>query len=176
MLNSALRVSEFCVTIMGVLLISAGCAGYRLGPTNGLEAGEKSVQVMPFANSTMAPRLTDAVTLALRKELQRDGTFQLATREAGDIIVTGVLTNYQRVVVTFQPQDVLTAQDYRLTLTAQVKAHERSTGRLLLDQPVSGYTLMRVGNDISSAERQAWPLLADDLARNVTALLAEGKW
>ncbi len=161
---------------LALLLLATGCAGYRLGPTNGLEAGEKSVQIVPFANKTMAPRLTDVVTSQLRKELQRDGTFHLATGEAGDIVVTGALTHYQRLEVTFTPQDILTVKDYRLTLTAQVTARERSTGRVLLDQAVNGYTLMRVGNDITSAERQAWPLLASDLARNVTALLAEGKW
>ena len=39
-----------------------GCAGYRLGPTGGFAAGEKSIQVMPFSNQTLEPRLTDAVT------------------------------------------------------------------------------------------------------------------
>ena len=38
------------------------------------------------------------------------------------------------------------------------------------------YTLVRVGSDLSSAERQAIPLLADDLAKNVTELLVDGTW
>ncbi len=159
-----------------LLALVSGCAGYRLGPSNGLAAGEKSVRVVPFANQTMEPRLTDAVTSQMRKELQRDGTFQLATREDGDIVLGGTLTRYERLEVTFSPQDILTVRDYRLTLTAQVTARERSTGRLLVDQSVAGYTLIRVGYDLTSAERQAWPLLARDLARNVTALLAEGKF
>jgi hypothetical protein len=37
-------------------------------------------------------------------------------------------------------------------------------------------TLIRVGSDLTSAERQALPLLAADLARNITALLADGTW
>jgi hypothetical protein len=71
---------------------------------------------------------------------------------------------------------VLTVQDYRLGLTARVTARERSTGRLLLDEPVSGYTLIRVGSDLASSERQALPLLASDLAKHVTARLTEGAW
>jgi hypothetical protein len=35
---------------------------------------------------------------------------------------------------------------------------------------------VRVGNDLTSAERQALPLAADDLARSITALLADGTW
>ena len=34
--------------------------------------------------------------------------------------------------------DVLTVRDYRLELTAQVTARERSTGKVILDQPVTG--------------------------------------
>ena len=146
------------------------------GPTNGLLAARSSVQVTPFANETLQPRLTDAVTTQLRKELQRDGTFRLATAGDGDILVNGALTKYQRTEVTFAAHDILTVRDYRLVLTAQVTARDRATGKLLLEQPVSGYTLMRVGADLASAERQATPLLAADLARNITAILAEGKW
>jgi hypothetical protein len=153
-----------------------GCAGYRLGPTSGVAAHEKSIQVNPFANQTLEPRLTDTVISQLRKELQRDGTYQLASHGEGDIIVTGALTSYQRIEVTLASNDILTVRDYRLSLTAQVTARERSTGKVILNQPVTGNTLIRVGSDLTSAERQGMPLLADDLAKNVTALLVEGKW
>src|ERR1035441_11133976 len=74
-----------------VALGGSGCAGYKLGPVNGLAAREKSVQVNPFDNRTLEPRLGDAVTSQLREELQRDGTYQLATRNDGDIIVVGTI-------------------------------------------------------------------------------------
>ena len=176
-----MKAGRFTVWVAWALAVLAaggltGCAGYQLGPSNGLAAREKSVQVNPFVNQTLQPRLTDVVTWQMRKELQRDGTYQLATHGDGDIIVTGAITRYQRMEVTFSSSDILTVQDYRLSLTAHVTARDRSSGRILLDQPVTGYTLMRVGNDLTSAERQAMPLLAQDLAQNVTALLADGKW
>jgi hypothetical protein len=157
-------------------LVLSGCAGYQLGPTNGVAAHEKSVQVSPFANQTLEPRLTDAVTSQVRKALQREGTYQLATHDDGDIVVTGVLTRYQRQEVTFVPSDVLTVRDYRLVLTAHVTARSRTTGAIVLDQNVTGTTLMRVNSDMTSSERQVLPLLAADLARNLTALLADGSW
>jgi hypothetical protein len=161
---------------LAAVLSLTGCAGYRLGPTSGLEAHEKTIQVSPFVNQTLEPRLTDTVTTQLRSELQRDGTYQLASHGEGDIIVSGALTLYERTEVTLASQDVLTVRDYRLNLTAQVTVRERSTGRIILNQPVTGHTLIRVGNDLTSAERQGMPLLAGDLAKNVTALLVEGKW
>jgi hypothetical protein len=157
-------------------VLLSGCASYTLGPSNNLAAGEVSVQVMPFNNQTLEPGLTDAVSAQLRKAFQRDGTFRLATRDDGNILVSGVITRYERHELSFSSKDSLTVEDYRLGLTAHVTARDRATGRMLLDQPVRGYTLIRVGSDLVSSERQALPLLAADLARNITSLLADGTW
>jgi hypothetical protein len=164
----------FLAAFIGMAL--SGCAGYRLGPTSGLVAGEKSVQISAFLNQTLEPRLTDAVALQMREQLQRDGTYKLASHNDGDILVSGTITRYDRMELSFEPNDVLTVTDYRLQITAQVKAIERSSGKVLLDQPVKGVTLVRVGSDLTSSERQALPLLADDLAKNVITLLANGTW
>ena len=102
------------------MLLLTGCAGYRLGPTGGQTAGAKSIQVSPFVNQTLEPRLGEAVTAALRKSLQRDGTYQLATRGDADLIVNGEITRYNRFGLSYQPTDVLTVRDYRVTLTAHV--------------------------------------------------------
>jgi hypothetical protein len=61
-------------------------------------------------------------------------------------------------------------------LTAQVKVTDRSSGKVILDKPISGITLVRVGSDLVSAERQAMPILAADLARNLVDALADGEW
>jgi len=170
-----MRLLRSLLTVCVATAVS-GCAGYRLGPTGGQTAGEKSVQIVPFENRTPEARLADAVTSALRKEVQRDGTFRLGTRDAGDIIVTGALIHYERLEVSLVPSDVATARDYNVSLTAQVTARERSSGKVLFDQPVTGLTLVRVGPDLPSGERQALPLLATELARRITALLADGSW
>jgi hypothetical protein len=162
--------------VSGVFLLLTGCAGYRLGPVNGMTARDKSIQVNPFSNQTQEPRLTDEVTFQLRKELERNGTYQLATsRDAGDVVVSGVITRYVREALSFQSNN-LTVQDYRVSLTAHVTASDRASGKVLLNQDVTGFTLVRVGNDMVSAERQGLPLLASDLAKRVTALLSEGTW
>lgn len=158
------------------LLLTAGCAGYRLGPTQGRQAGAQSVMVLPFHNQTLEPRLADPLTASLRKELQRDGTFRLETRDGGDIIVSGTIVHYNRRGIAFQRRETRTAKDYIISMTAQVTATERLTGRVLLDKRISGQSMIRVGNDLTSAERQGIPLVADDFARNVTSLLANGDW
>jgi hypothetical protein len=154
----------------------AGCAGYHVGPVNGAVADEKSVEVLPFNNQTLQPRLGDAVTQSLRERLQTDGTYHLDTHGGGDVVVSGVITRYNRVGLSYLNSDVTTAQSYRINITAHVVVRERATGRMLLDKDVSGYTLVTVGSDLASAERQASPLLAEDLARNIAELITEGAW
>ena len=166
--------------IQVILCLSAslivGCAGYRLGPVSGEAAGARSVQVNPFGSKVIEPRVGDAVTSSLRKQLQQEGTYRLDTRKEGDIIVSGTIVEYDRDNLSYQPEDILTPRDYRLRIKAHVTARERAGGKLLLDRNVMGHTTLRVTPDLSSAERQAIPLAAEDLARNITALLTEGSW
>jgi hypothetical protein len=164
------------IVIGAAAAVLAGCAGYRLGPVNGTVAGEKSVEVLPFNNQTPQPRLGDAVTQALRERLQADSTYHLATRGGGDIVVSGVITYYNREGLNYLNNDVSTTENYRVGIIAHVVARETATGKVLFDKSVNGYTLVHVGTDLAAAEHQSLPLLAEDLARNVTELLTEGAW
>ena len=153
-----------------------GCASYQLGPVNGAVAGEKSIEVQPFNNQTLQPRLGDALTQSLREQLQADATFHLATRGPGDIVVTGVIKQYTRQVLGYLSSDLATPENYRVEVMAHVTARDRLSGKLILDRDVKGHTLVNIGTDLASAERQASTLLAEDLAQNITATLAEGAW
>jgi hypothetical protein len=152
-----------------------GCA-YRLGPTNGEHAGTRSVQIRPFENKTVVPQLSEPITHALRREMLRDGTYRVDTSGDCDILVSGTIVNYDRRTIALQPKDALSPRDYRLVITAQVIARERVTGKVLLDRKVQGYSDIRIGSDEASAEREAMPLVAEDLARNATALIVDGTW
>ncbi|MST00767.1 MAG: hypothetical protein EXS29_05600 [Pedosphaera sp.] len=162
-------------TIVAVLA-SLGCAGYRLGPTGGLSATARTVQVAFFENLTKEPRLVEAVSHAFRKRLQQDGTYRLETAGAGDLVVTGRLKQFTRNGVSYTPGDVLQVQDYSLVLTAEVVVTERATGKVLLTREITGTSTIRVGNDLASGERQAVPLIAEDLARRAATLIVEGTW
>ena len=171
--------SQFRAELVAVLclpLLLCGCAGYRLGPTNGIAAGSKTVQVNLFQNKTVEPRLTEPVATALRRAIQQDGTYRLATRGSPDLIVEGTLTEFDRAGITFDPRDILTVRDYELRMTATFTLKETATGKVLLTSSEFGRTTIRAGSDLPSAERQAAPLLAQDLAQRITAALVDGSW
>jgi len=168
----ALKILFLCL----VAVVLSGCASYRLGSVNGDLAGEKTVEVLPFNNQTLQPRLGDAVTQALRERLQTDATYRLATREPGDLVVSGVIRSYDREGMGYLNQDSSTTQNFRVGVTMHVVIRERASGKLLVDRDVKGHTLVNVGPDFASSERKSAPLLAADLAQNIVELLTEGAW
>jgi len=170
-----MRALKFFLPVLAAISLS-GCGGYRLGSVNGDLAGEKTVSVMPFNNQTLQPRLGDAVTQALRERLQVDATYRLATREPGDLVVSGVIRNYERDGLGYLNRDAVTTQNYHVSITVHVTVRDRASGKVVLDRDVKGHTLVNVGQDFASSERQAQPLLAADLAQNITELLTEGAW
>jgi hypothetical protein len=170
-----MRVLRILLAGLAALAV-AGCAGYRLGPVNGVTAGAKSIEVQPFNNQTLQPRLGDDLTQSLRELLQTDATYRLATHGGGDVVVTGEIRSYTRQGLGFLNTDVTTPVNYRVDLTVHVKALDRRSGKVLLDKEVKGHTFVNIGNDLFSAEREAMPLLAEDAAENITELLTEGAW
>lgn len=169
------RAGALLLGLLAILLF-AGCGGYQVGPTMARQSGATSIQINTFLNHTMEPRLSDAVTQAIRKRIQQDGTYQLDTHNTGDIVVTGTIIEYERTGVSFDPGDVITPRDFLLTLRAKIVARERGTGRVLFDGVLFGRTTARLLNDLPNTERQALPLVAEDLARRAVSVLVDGTW
>lgn len=164
----------FVVCTMALSFCS--CAGYRLGPNTGVVPGSKTIQVRPFTNHTLEPHLTDALTTALRKQIQRDGTYKLDTTDQADVILTGTIIDYSRAELSYQPTDAVSVLDYRLTMKVHVVATECATGKVILDKDVQAATVVRVSADLARTEHQALPLLAETMAKTITDLLVDGDW
>lgn len=170
-----MRVLKFFLPC-AVAIFLAGCAGYHMGPVNGAVAGEKSVEVLPFNNQTFQPRLGESVTQAVRERLQADATYRLDTSGSSDLVMSGVIRSYDREQLGYLNNDSATPQNFRVMATIHVVVRERSTGKLVMDREIKAHTLVNVGQDFASSERQAGPLLAQDAAQTIVGLLAEGAW
>ena len=167
--------ASLALVVLG-LITGAGCTSYRLGPTTAFPAKQHSLQVGLIQNKTLEPRLVDSINNALRKRFQQDGSYRLDTRGESDVILTGVITRFDRAGVSYQPADTLTPRDFSLGITMKVTVRERSSGKVIFDRDISGHTTIRSGPDLASAERQAIPLIAEELARNAASLIVDGNW
>jgi len=90
--------------------------------------------------------------------------------------VSGEVRQYTRHGLGYLNTDVSTPENFRVDVVAHVTARDRISGKVILDKEVKGHTFVHVGNDLASAESEAMPLLAEDLALNIAELLTEGAW
>ncbi len=166
------RLRLWLTSLLGVLTL--GCAGYQLGPTQSLPY--RSIAVLMFKNKTLKPQLEAQITNAIIKRFQRDGTLRIESAENADVVLTGQITKYDRQELRAVRTDVNTPREYRITLTARIEARLRGTGELVFSPvTVEGRADTFIGTDLQSADEQALPLIAEDLAKRVMPLLAE-RW
>ena len=145
--------------------LCAGCA-YRLGPTSTMNI--RNIAVPNFTNKTYTPRFNVVVTDAIIKRFQTDGSIKVVSEEGADATLTGELTDWRRVPLRFNRQDVLAPNEYRVTVIAHVVLTDNRNGKRLIDGSFVGTTFYFFRDDLEQAERQAMPLLADDLAKRIT--------
>ena len=155
---------------------SAGCAGYHLGYRGTSMKDMGSVQIKPVQNNTQEPGLGEALSFALRQQIQRDGTFALETQNRGDILLEATVTSVTRNKLTLDPQDVLTVRDFEIFVTAQFKATRQSGGEVLMQKEITGKTSSRAASDLTEAERRVLPLVMQDMAQQAIDQLSNPDW
>jgi len=81
---------------------------------------------------------------------------------------------YDRIALRSLRSDTGVPREYRISITVRVEALDRRTGETVLKSTeVEGTSDVFIGEDQQSAEMQALPLVADDIAKRVTGLLVE---
>lgn len=146
--------------------------GYHVGPVT--KTSFHSIAVPMFRNETLRPQLEAQISNAIIQRLQQDGSLQIEPRSRADVILTGTIFRYDRVALRSLRSDTGVPREYRISITVRVEARDRRTGETVLKPTeVEGKSDVLIGEDQQSAEMQALPLLADDIAKRVAGLLVE---
>lgn len=160
----------FAIAILSTLL--AGCCGYRVGPVS--PTNYHTVAVPVFRNATYQPQIEGETTAAIIRAFQTDGTLRVIEANEADVIVTGEIIRYGREDLRSLRNDTRKPREYRITVEAKLRARDRRTGALVLkDTIVRGRADAFIGTDQQSAEQQALPLCAEDLARRTVRMIVE---
>jgi Lipopolysaccharide-assembly len=159
-----------------ILLSLGGCAGYHIGPVQPYYLRSvHSIAVPTFENKTLIPRIAVLVTDSVIKQFQQDGTYRIAGDDQADAILKGEITRINRFPVRAVRGNVLATEEFGLTLRVRYSLVERSSGRVLTPPvEVTGTTSFFVGSDLTSEQRQAFPLAAEQLATTIVSRLSEG--
>ncbi len=166
------RLTSYICLLCAALL--AGCAGYKLGPVQ--KTAYRSIAIPMFKNHTLKPQMEAQVTNAIIKRLHTDGSLAVKSVDDADVILRGEIVRYGRETLRGQRLDTTVPTEMRLTIHARIEVYDRVTGVVVLPATtVTGSADTFLGADQQSAELQALPLIAEDLARKAVSLLVE-RW
>jgi hypothetical protein len=158
-----------------VCLCLSGCLGYHIGPAKPYYLREvHTIAVPTFRNDTLIPRIEVLVTDTVIKQFQQDGTFQIASDENADAILKAEISRVNRSPARSVRGNVLATSEFNLAMRVRYKLVGRDGKPLAPPGEVSGTTSFFVGTDVTTDERQALPLAAEELATRLVSQLTEG--
>lgn len=154
-------------------LLTTGC--YHLGPNPPTEYSSVAVPEFKVGPKVFREGLQTPITGALIKRLQADSGLRVLDSSDADAIVEGTITEYALQPLRFQRSNQVETREYRVVITAHVIVRKRGSNEVLRESKrVDGETSFFILGDLTTSEKQALPLAADDLARNIVKLVGEG--
>jgi hypothetical protein len=164
----ALFATLFCFAL-------AGCLGYHVGPVKPYYLRDvHTIAVPTFKNRTLVPRIEVLLTDTVIKQLQQDGTYQIANGDKADATLSGEISRITRLPARSVRGNVLATTEFNLALVVKYSLTGRDGKQLVPPSDVVGTTSFFVSSDVTSDERQALPLATEDLANRLVTQVSEG--
>lgn len=164
----ALFATLFCFAL-------GGCLGYHVGPVQPYYLRDvHTIAVPTFKNRTLVPRIEVLVTDTVIKQLQQDGTFQIANGDNADATLTGEISRITRAPARSVRGNVLATTEFSLALIVKYSLTGRNGQPLVPPTDAIGTTSFFVSSDVTTDERQALPLATEDLASRLVTQVSEG--
>ena len=193
------RIPFLLLFLAGAVAILSGCAGYQLGEVKpSALAGIDRLHVPPFKNSTLEPRLSSLVTNAVLKEIQADGTYEVANRQSCDAVLVGEIVKINKSQLRSVRNDTLQSQELSVYLYIEYHLEDPATGERIVSTAteskygssddkaaegdvylsrqgaVVGRTIQFVGRSFQVGERSAFSVAAQDAASKLVSQIADG--
>jgi hypothetical protein len=158
--------------LLVIALCAGGCATYKVGST--LPDGVQSVYIPVFINETDEPGVESEATRAAIQEFQNDGTLRVTTEDAADLVLTVTIKEFKLKPLQYKRDRTTTAEEYRLTLVADVVATRTSNRSVLSERThLEGDAEFTLATDMRAAKRDALPDAAEDLAHKIVEAVVE---
>jgi Lipopolysaccharide-assembly len=165
-------VKNSIVAALACLSLS-GCLGYHIGPAKPYYLRDVHTIAIPtFENKTLIPRVEVLVTDTVIKQFQQDGTFRIGNSESADATLKGEI-QISRSPARSVVGNVLATTEFNLSMRVKYRL-VGPNGKELTSGDVVGATSFFVGTDVTTDERQALPLAAEELANRLVTELSEG--
>lgn len=158
-----------------IALALSSCAGYRIGPSKPAHmAGIAKLAVPTFTNETLEPRLAVLLTNAVIKQLQVDGTYQIAPKDSADAVLECKITRINRSQFRAVRTNVLQTSELRVDLQVDYRVKEAGTDAILHNGRVNGGSTIVLDPNFQLSEHQAMEEASQRIANTLVNEIAEG--
>ncbi len=159
-LSAALALGALC----------AGCQGYTRGSS--VPEALRTVHVAAFENRTQYPKVGAIATQQLLDALIEDGTFRPVDYASARLRVQGVMAAPRTDAVSYDRNNIIVPDEYRLTLRASLYVHDALTGETLINgKTFSATETMMTRGDYQTGVTDALPRVSRKLAQTLLAAL-----
>lgn len=153
--------------LAAAILILCGCAtDYAWRPT--VKESMRRVAVPTFRNETTLPEIGAVSSRQILREIQREGTFAIASVDDAALEIQGVVKSVGSSTPVSSRRIYGRTSASEMTAEVEVSVIDKREGRVLVEnrlyRPRATYMS---GSDVTTAQRDAAGRLADDLARQV---------
>jgi len=160
------------MVVLGLMVITGGCTGYKLGNT--LPPGITSITIPIFINDTREPGLETIVTAATIQEFQKDGSVKVLQKTQANSLLEVKIKKVELAPLRYRQDQITTANEYRLTLTADVIVRKLPSNEIIVNtQGIIGFSTFTALADLPSARRSALPKAAADLGQRIVKCVVE---
>jgi len=167
-------VKNSIVAALACLSLS-GCLGYHIGPAKPYYLRDiHTIAIPTFENKTLIPRIEVLVTDTVIKQFQQDGTFRIGNGGSADATLKGEIIRISRSPARSVQGNVLATSEFNLSMRVKYRLVGPDGKNLGPAGEVVGTTSFFVGTDVTTDERQALPLAAEELANHLVTELSEG--
>jgi hypothetical protein len=171
-MNNESAMLRLALACLSGLLITSGCAGYKLG--SNLPPGITSINIPVFINDTKEPGLESILTSATIQEFQKDGSLKVLSRDQASCVMEVTIRKYDLEPLRYKKDQAITAQEFRLNITADVIIRKQSGKEEIVNtKGIVGFTTFTALADLPSARRLALPKAAADLGQRLVKCVVE---
>ncbi len=130
--------SAFLWAMLSIVPLGFLCAcGYTT--QSSLDPKYQTIYVAPFENESREYGIQAAVTNAVRRKFIQDGRLQVVNRAEADLLLEGVIIDYQLRGITFDEDDDVT--QFLTVITAGARCIDAGTGEIVWqDAQLAGET------------------------------------
>ncbi len=155
------------ILALAMLLQLSGCGSYSLG--TGGKLPFQTIYVQPVRNNSFAPQISAPLTDYIVDRLQQHPGLKVVEDPSADVTLKTTVVDYRRTVGSTQASDTALAQSYILILGCSITLEDNRTGEEIMPaRLVTAKQQAFVNGGFLTAEYQAIPVLARDMAKNIS--------